>query len=195
MDVRTYGDPGLKKKSAPVKEVTDEIRKIASALVETMHTDDGVGLAAPQIGLNIRMAAIGAPAIKRDAETMLLSPGERELLPRMPLVLINPRIISYSGVKNISEEGCLSVPDIYAPVERPVSIVLEAGIIDGELVRTECGGFLARVLQHEIDHLDGILFVDRLEPEVLSEIKSRLESLKKIGHKKGFVKKAGRSLL
>ncbi|OGV36497.1 MAG: peptide deformylase [Lentisphaerae bacterium GWF2_45_14] len=195
MDVRTYGDSGLKRKSASVREVSDEIRKTAFALIDTMRADDGVGLAAPQVGLNIRMVAIGCAAIKKDAGMMLLSPGERELLPRMPLVLINPRIISYSDVKDVSEEGCLSVPDIYAPVERPVSIVLEAGIIDGELVRAECGGFLARVLQHEIDHLEGILFIDRLEPEILSDIKPKLETLKKLGHKKGFVKKAGGSLL
>ena len=195
MDVRTYGDQGLKKKSAPIKEVNNEIRKIASALIETMRADDGVGLAAPQVGLNIRMVAIGCAAVRKEADMAMLSPGERELLPRMPIVLINPKIISSSKVTDIHDEGCLSVPDIFAPVERPVSVVLEAGIIDGELVRAECGGFLARVLQHELDHLDGTLFIDRLEPEILAELKPELEELKKLGHKKNFIKKAGGSLL
>lgn len=195
MDVRTYGDPGLKKKSQPVKTVNDEIRKIAASLVATMKADDGVGLAAPQVGLNIRMVAIGCAAIRKDADMAMLSPGERELLPRMPVVLVNPKIVSYSKVTDIHEEGCLSVPEIFAPVERPVSVVLEAGILDGELVRAECGGFLARVLQHELDHLDGILFIDRLAPAVLEEVKPELEELKKLGHRKNFIKKAGGSLI
>lgn len=195
MDVKTYGDPGLKKKSLPVKEINDEIRKIAAALVSTMRADDGVGLAAPQVGLNIRMVAIGCAAIKKEAEMAMLSPGERELLPLMPIVLVNPAIVSYSKVTDIHEEGCLSVPEIFAPVERPVSVVLESGLIDGSTVRAECGGFLARVIQHELDHLDGTLFIDRLAPEILEEIKPNLEALKKLGHKNNFTKKAGGSLL
>ena len=111
-----------------------------------------------------------------------LSPGERELLPLMPMVLINPVIESFSPVTDFYEEGCLSVPRIYAPVERPVSVVLKARIMDGPEVHVDCGGFLARAIQHELDHLDGTVYVQRVQSPAYEEILPQLQKIiKKYG--------------
>jgi peptide deformylase len=190
MNIRTYGDPCLKRKSAPVGKMDHEKIKLAEALVRTMYADDGVGLAAPQVGVNTRIISLGVPMPKpSDTRALPMSPGERMLLPRMPLVFINPKIISFSPVTEVAEEGCLSVPGIYAPVQRPVSVVVEADILSAEHIKIECAGLLARAFQHEIDHLDGVLFVDRLNDEFTSKVAGRLERLKKQGRKRGFVKR------
>jgi peptide deformylase len=189
MNVRTYGDPTLKKKSEPIKEINHEIVSLAESLINTMYADDGVGLAAPQVGVNLRMFALGVPSARRGDGQLEVSPGEIELLPKMPLVFINPEIVEFGEVKEEREEGCLSVPDIYAPVIRPASVKFRAQILNGGMVEFQCGGLLARAIQHEYDHLDGKLFVDRLSSDVRAGIKHKLERLKKYGKKKGFLKR------
>jgi len=181
MKIKIYGDPFLKKKSRPVDKVDHDIIALGSSLIDAMFEKDGVGLAAPQVGIDLRMLSIAIPFPKaKQAQSSPLSPGEVKLLPMMPMVLLNPEIISFS---NIAEEGCLSVPDIYAMVVRPSSILLKAQILGGDTFTLECGGFLARAVQHETDHLDGTLFVDRLDAEEFSKIKNKLDRLLK-QHKK-----------
>lgn len=189
MNVRTYGDPSLKKKSEPVKEINHDVIALAEALINTMYADDGVGLAAPQVGVSLRMFALGVPSTRNSELQLEVSPGEIELLPKMPVVLINPEILEYGEVKEEREEGCLSVPDIYAPVIRPTTIKLKAQMLNGATVELQCSGMLARVIQHEYDHLDGKLFIDRLTSEARAAIKHKLERLKKYGKKKGFLKR------
>ncbi len=126
------------------------------------------------------MIALGLPMPATiDHAPPTISPGEALLLPRMPLVFINPEIVSSSPVQDVREEGCLSVPGIFAPVKRPVSVILHAQLPDQENINIECGGMLARAMQHEIDHLDGILFVDRLEKTELKKIKRELDALRR----------------
>jgi peptide deformylase len=189
MNVRTYGDPSLKKKSEPIKEINHEIISLAETLINTMYADDGIGLAAPQVGINLRMFSLGVPSARRPDLQLEMSPGEVELLPKMPIVIINPEIIEYGDVKEEREEGCLSVPDIYAPVIRPTTIKLRGQLLNGGAFELECSGMLARAIQHEYDHLDGKLFVDRLTTEARAAIKNKLERLKKYGKKKGFLKR------
>jgi peptide deformylase len=143
LPIHLLGSPVLREPSAPVPEVTDEVRRLVEDMFETMDGAEGVGLAANQIGMAIRVAVV-------DAE------GSR-------LAMINPTIAEASG-KAREEEGCLSIPDVYGEVTRPERIVLEATDQHGAPYRLEAAGLLARAIQHEIDHLDGILFLDRLSP-------------------------------
>ena len=145
---------------------------------ETMYDSDGIGLAAPQIGISIRMFSLGVPT--PDPEKMPpTSPGELLLLPRMPMVFINPKITVLTDKQTLAEEGCLSVPKLYAQVRRPEKIMLSATLLNSEKINIECAGFLARVIQHEVDHLNGVLFVDKLEPGEFIKIKKDLTKLKK----------------
>jgi len=180
--VNTYGADILKKPSDEIKEITPEIRKIAEEMILTTALFDGIGLAGPQYGINKRIVALAVPYPEQTA----ISPGEALLLPRMPMVIINPEIIALSETTECAEEGCLSVPEIYAPVERPQFVQFRAQTLDGELIECECGGLLGRCIQHEIDHLNGILFVDRLTEETFSVIESKLKKLKKSDSKKDF---------
>ncbi len=175
--VRTFGDEVLREKAAPVI-VTEKIRALAAEMVETMRTFDGIGLAAPQVGEPLRMVVLGVPLESMSPDP---SPGELELLPRMPLVLVNPEIVSAADELEVRDEGCLSVPDIFAPVVRPRSVVLRSETLDGEVIALECGGLLGRCIQHELDHLDGKLFTDRLRPEDLKEVEQDLHRLKLFG--------------
>ncbi len=179
--VNTYGAEILKNPSDEIKDVTPEIREIAEEMILALQLFDGIGLAGPQYGVDKRIVILDVPP-----ESAAISPGEALLLPRMPMVIINPEIIAADEITDTADEGCLSVPDIYAPVERPCFIQFKAQTLDGELIECECGGLLARCIQHEIDHLNGILFVDRLTEEAFNVIESKLKKLKKSGSKKDF---------
>lgn len=178
MEIKTYGDQVLKEIAAPVPEIDDEIKKLASRMEETMYDADGVGLAAPQVGVSLRLIVLGVPTPNPETHQPS-SPGELLLLPRMPMALINPEITPVTDKMVIAEEGCLSVPQLYAQVRRPERVMLNAVLLNGEKINIECGGFLARAIQHEVDHLNGILFVDKLEDEELAKIKEDLKQLKK----------------
>ena len=174
--VYTAGAAVLKKVAQPVGVVTDEIRELAADMLKAMRYFNGIGLAAPQYGKSLRLVVFDVPG-----ENSTGTPGEEYLLPRMPLTVINPEIIGKSGQLVKREEGCLSVPDIYAPVVRPASVVFRAQTLDGEFFEFECGGLLGRCIQHELDHLDGFLFTDRLTPEDERLIRGDLKRLEQIG--------------
>ena len=140
-------DSKLRLISEPVKEITDEIRKLADDMLETMYDAPGVGLAAIQIGVPVRMV------------TMDVSKSEEE---RQPMVLINPEITWASEEKRVYEEGCLSIPEYYEEVERPDRVRFRYMNLQGETVEQDADGLLATCVQHEIDHLNGVLFIDYL---------------------------------
>jgi peptide deformylase len=142
LDLRVLGDPILRQSTVPVQEITDELRSLVADMFETMHHARGIGLAAPQVGRTERLAVI-----EIDGES---------------LVVINPEIVETSSGKTKAEEGCLSIPDIYADVERPKDVVVRAMDLDGNSYEVQATELLARCLQHEIDHLDGKLFLDYL---------------------------------
>ena len=148
LDIVTYPDPRLKEVCKPITEVTDEIRQLAADMLETMYVAPGVGLAAPQVGHNIRMLVMD-PAMK-DEE-------------KQPRVLINPGL-TLSGEEGVSaQEGCLSVPMNYrADVKRMSKVHLSARDLDGNVIEEDLEEFPAIVMQHEYDHLDGILFIDKI---------------------------------
>ncbi len=143
LDLHLLGSPVLRQPSAEVAEVTDEVRQFIDDLFETMDAAKGVGLAANQVGVATRVAVIDAD-------------GQR-------FAMVNPVIRSATG-RDRAEEGCLSIPELYAEVSRPERIVLEALDRNGERFTLEADGLVARAVQHEIDHLDGVLFIDHVSP-------------------------------
>lgn len=187
LKVKTYGDPVLKSKAKKVEGVSPDVLKLAEAMIESMRKNDGIGLAATQIGISLRMVVLEVPAPKDMVAP--LSPGERELLQKMPLVVVNPEIVSFSSVRELREEGCLSVPGIYAEVERPVSVHVKATILGGAEFSLDCGGLLGRAFQHEIDHLEGIVFVDRLSDPEYAKIKTKLDKLVKSTGRKSVLRR------
>ncbi len=155
----TYGNPVLRKKAAEIKNINEDIRKIAENMIFTMHSAPGIGLAAPQINQSIRLITID------------LSLGERK---EDLIVLINPKIITQEGLDE-DEEGCLSVPGINEKVPRSFHLECEGYDLDQKEKRIEAEGLLARVISHEIDHLNGKLFIDHLSPLKKSLIKKKLK--------------------
>lgn len=174
LKIRTYGDPVLRRKSAGVKSVTEEVSEFARTMIDCMIENDGIGLAAPQAGENIRLVTMCIPEASAGA-----SPGERLLVSRMPLVLINPVLTQFSKETEEDDEGCLSIPGLTAPVKRSCTVVLHSRLLNGETVKLPCGGLLARCLQHEIDHLDGVLFVDRVKKQERKRIDEDLRTLER----------------
>lgn len=181
--VRTIGDPVLSRIAEPVLTVDADTVRLAAEMIEAMRVFNGIGLAAPQYGVSKRLVVIDVPAESVDG---VPTPGEEMLIPRMPLVLVNPEIISYSTRTASRDEGCLSVPDVFAPVERPEKVVLRSATLNGDVIECECGGLLACCIQHELDHLDGKLFTDRLAPEVAREVAGELKLLVRNGAKRSF---------
>jgi peptide deformylase len=145
--LRFLGDPVLREPAAPVPEPTAELRQLIADMFDTMYAEDGVGLAAPQIGVGQRV--------------IVVDPREPDVT---PFALVNPRIVEWSAELDRAEEGCLSIPGLKEIVERPAGVRVEGTDRDGAPVTIEADGLLARILQHEVDHLDGILFIDRVSP-------------------------------
>ena len=158
LKIAKYGSDVLRNVAQPVEEITDEIRQIAEDMLKTMYASDGVGLAAPQVGISKRIIVI-------DAEPYDLSSE--------PIILINPEVLEREGEAD-SEEGCLSVPEIRGEVKRSGKVTVEGLNLDGEKVRLEATDLLARALQHEIDHLNGVLFIDHLNRLKKQLIKKQL---------------------
>lgn len=167
-----YPLPLLQKKTAPVTLFDDDLVKLVSDMIETMREAPGVGLAAPQIGVSLRLAVIAGSATLPDEARE----NESETPPPPPLVLANPRIVAGEGA-HIDEEGCLSVIDCFAKVKRYQKITVEAQDIKGLPLRFEANGFFARVIQHEVDHLDGTLFIDRLSSLKRGLYKKKLKKI------------------
>ncbi len=146
MEIVILGDERLRQKSEPVKEITPELQQNIEEMFELMFAADGVGLAAPQVGINERyFVCVGDDDVKR--------------------VFINPQIIATSEEMCEYEEGCLSIPKLYEKIMRPAKITVQALNEKGKPFTIEADGFLARVIQHEYDHLDGIMYIDRGDPE------------------------------
>ena len=164
-DILIHPDPRLKKVVAPVAAVTDDLRRLADDLLETMYAAPGIGLAAPQVAAMTRMLVMDCV---KDEDA---SPE--------PMVLINPQVIWSSEEMSVYDEGCLSIPDQYAEVERPASVKVRWMDLDGKEVQAPFDGLWATCVQHEIDHLDGKLFIDYLKPLRRQMITRKMQKLKR----------------
>lgn len=170
LPIYTYGLSVLNKETEPVTPDYPELKELIAEMYETMQKSDGVGLAAPQIGRSIRMAVIGLDALKDEV------PEYAGLL----RCYINPEILEYDETEmDTMEEGCLSIPGISEPVKRPTRIYVKYQDTDFNWHEEWVDGFLARVMQHEFDHLDGILFTDRLSPLRKQLVRKKLAALRK----------------
>ena len=168
LNVRRYGDPVLRRRANPVDAVTPDIRRLANDMIDTMYDEVGIGLAAPQVGISLRLMVVGDDN------------------GRTPRALVNP-VIADRGGEITAEEGCLSLPGIFAPVTRSEWVRLEAQDLDGKPVAIRAKGLTARVFQHEMDHLDGVLFIDRLDAMSRDRIKRKIK-------KEGFPVESNKAL-
>ena len=176
LEITQYGNPILRKKCQPVKEVTAELKKLAEDMIETMVDAQGVGLAAPQIDWDLQLAVVD---VSHDPEciTYLRVDGEDAKLESvMPLVFINPAL-EFGPDKESATEGCLSIDGITAEVRRPTEVKATLELLDGRTIVVEADGLLSRAIQHEVDHLNGILFVDRLSTASKVSIRRKLKRL------------------
>ncbi|SIT90797.1 peptide deformylase [Yoonia rosea] len=160
-----HPDPRLKKVAQPVASVNDDMRRLADDMLETMYDAPGIGLAAPQIAVMDRMLVMDCA--KEDDATP------------EPMVLINPEVVWTSEERNVYEEGCLSIPEQYAEVERPAEVEVSWMDLDGKTRRERFDGLWATCVQHEIDHLDGKLFIDYLRPLKRQMITRKMQKLKR----------------
>ncbi|SDC43841.1 peptide deformylase [Geotoga petraea] len=165
MEVRLIGDPVLRKKTKEIEKFDEELKLLIEKMFSEMYRLDGVGLAAPQVGMSYKF--------------FVMDDGENKK------TVINPKIKSFSEDQIIFEEGCLSIPEVFAEIERPKTITVEYYNESGEKIEEELTDYTARIFQHENDHLNGILFTDKLSVVAKQRIKKRLNELIKEGKKKG----------
>lgn len=176
LEIVKYGHPALRQKGKRIEKITPEIQKLAEDMMETMYDAKGVGLAAQQIGQALQLAVIDVTGVTDRPSSMSIGGKEVDVEKHMPIVLINPEVTPL-GAPVEGPEGCLSFPEIFADITRPESVELRALNEKGEEYRFRCDGLLARAVQHEVDHLNGILFIDRMEPKTKRELKPELEAL------------------
>ncbi|MEZ5066783.1 MAG: peptide deformylase [bacterium] len=164
-EIRKYGDPVLRAKANPIADVDEEIRALATDMLDTLAKAEGVGLAGPQVGEERRIIVVHPPPPADDEE--------RE----EPRVYLNPEIVEKRGPQETEEEGCLSIPGIYETVRRPHGVRVRARSLEGEDLEFDAEGMLARIFLHEIDHLDGVLFIDKIGPMRRALLKRRLKEM------------------
>lgn len=164
-----YGDPILRKKCERVEAITEEIRQLVADMEETMNAHDGVGLAAPQVHRSLALFIVNIPK--------QIAP--EKWAPGITHIFINPKIIEYSEEEWFRGEGCLSIPEVYATVCRPMHIKVEATDLEGQRFTREYSELEARAIMHENDHINGVLFIDRVRGKERKEIEQDLKRLKK----------------
>jgi len=176
LEVVKYGHPALRKKGEHIGTVTTAIKKLVGDMFETMYANKGVGLAAQQVGHALQLTVIDVRGITDRPSTLELDGKPANVHDFMPLTLINPEIKPL-GEKVTGGEGCLSFPEIYGEITRQESVDVKALDAKGKPVEFRAGGLLARAIQHEVDHLNGILFIDRMDRKTKDELKPQIDEL------------------
>jgi peptide deformylase len=178
LPILEYGDPILRVKGKPIENIEDRIRELAANMIETMHAANGVGLAAQQVGEALQLTVLDVSLVEDRPSTLKVDGKEVDPQAAMPLILINPEI-SLQGATETGVEGCLSFPEITGDIERATSVIVRAQTLGSSTIEIEATGFLARAIQHEGDHLNGILFIDRMNSAAKAALSSRLKRLQK----------------
>jgi len=176
LDITKYGHPVLRQKGEHIKSITPEIKKLAADMLETMHANKGVGLAAQQIGRAMQLTVLDVRDAKDRPSWMEVHVERVDVNDYMPLILINPEIKPFGDVVT-GGEGCLSFPEMFGEIPRPESSEVTALNEKGKAITFRCGGLLSRAIQHEIDHLNGILFIDRMDKATKEELRPQLDEL------------------
>jgi len=178
LEITKYGHPVLRQKGARIEKITPEIKRLIADMFETMHERHGVGLAAQQVGRALQLTVIDVREVTERPSTLELKGKPADVNEIMPLVLINPEIKPV-GDPVAGNEGCLSFPEIYAEISRPGDVEVKALNEKLKPVEFRAGGLLSRAIQHEMDHLNGILFIDRMSKKTKEEIREELDTLQK----------------
>jgi peptide deformylase len=178
LPILEYGDPILRAKGKPIDNIDDRIRELAANMIETMHAANGVGLAAQQVGEALQLTVLDVSLVEDRPSTLKVDGKDVDPKVAMPLVLINPEI-ELHGATETGVEGCLSFPEITGDIERAKSVIVRAQTLEGGTIEIEASGFLSRAIQHEGDHLNGILFIDRMNSAAKAALSSRLKRLQK----------------
>jgi len=176
LPVVKYGTPVLRQKGARIGSITSAIQKLIVDMFDTMYAYKGIGLAAQQVGVPVQLTVLDVRGITDRPSSLELKGKPADVEGFMPLVLLNPEITPVLPAV-IGPEGCLSFPEIYADVLRAETVEVRALNNEGKPLVFRCGGLLARAIQHETDHLNGILFIDRMEKKIKDEIRAELEAL------------------
>ncbi len=178
LEIVNYGDPVLRATGAPVKAITDDLKRLASDMLETMRDADGVGLAAQQVGVPVQMAIVDVAGMEDRPSTMSMDGKLVDLEPWMPMILLNPEL-DLGKEKEAGTEGCLSFPEMSAEISRAALVRAKVQLLDGRHIEFEATGLLARALQHEVDHLNGILFIDRMNAASKAALAGKLKRLQR----------------
>jgi len=177
LEIVEYGHPALRAKGKRIEKIDDQIRVLAQDMLETMVDADGVGLAAQQIGLPLQICVVDVTDVSDRPSAMRINGQMIAIEDEMPLVLINPEIETF-GDEKAGAEGCLSFPGIRGSITRPFSVKVKAQNLSGATLKFEADGLLARAIQHEYDHLHGVLFIDRMVVKELKEQEKEVEALR-----------------
>ena len=173
-----YGTPVLRQKGARIDAVTPKIQQLAADLLETMYAYKGIGLAAQQVGLALQVTVVDVRGVTDRPSSLEIDGKAVDVSSLMPLILINPEVKPARDTKDATgPEGCLSFPEIFAAITRPAVVDVKALNERGEPLQLRCGGLLARAVQHETDHLHGILYIDRMDRATKEQLRPELELL------------------
>lgn len=178
LEIVKYGHPALRQKGAPVKQIDDKLRQFVVDMFDTMEAANGVGLAAQQVGVPIQLAIVDVAGVEDRPSTMTIDGQEVDVDEHMPLVLINP-VLELGPDKEGGTEGCLSFPEITAEIPRSLRVKTRATDLEGNEIEFESTGLLARAIQHEFDHLQGVLFIDRMSSATKTALASKLKRMQK----------------
>jgi len=176
LPVVKYGDPRLRQKGARIETITADIRRLIADMFETMNASKGIGLAAQQVGQALQLTVLDLRVVTERPSTLERNGQPADVNDFMPLVLINPEVQAV-GEPVAGPEGCLSFPELYAEISRPETVAVKALNEKGQPIEFRCGGLLARAVQHETDHLNGILFIDRMDRKTKAELRDELDEL------------------
>ena len=178
LEILKYGDPVLRAKGREVREIDDEVKQLAVDMIETMRAANGVGLAAQQVGHAVQLTVIDVADVEDRPSAMFIGDQQVELAKHMPIVLLNPQL-KLSQEKETGTEGCLSFPEMSAEITRATGVRCKAQLLDGSTIEFDAAGLLARALQHEVDHLHGVLFIDRMSSAARAGLAGRLKRLQR----------------
>ena len=178
LPILQYGDPILRMRGKRLEKIDERIRELTQNMIETMHAANGVGLAAQQVGEALQLTVLDISQVEDRPSTMKLNGKDVDPKTAMPVVLINPEL-KLAGEMELATEACLSFPEITGEIERPKSVFARARTLDWSEIEIEASGLLGRAIQHEVDHLNGILFIDRMNSAAKAALSSRLKRMQK----------------
>ncbi|HIG83829.1 MAG TPA: peptide deformylase [Verrucomicrobia bacterium] len=177
-EIVIYGDPVLRKKCDLVKNFSEDINSLVDDMLETMVSAEGIGLAAPQIGVPMQLAVVDVSHDPECISYLRVDGKDVDLLDMMPLIFVNPEL-EFDGEKDVMDEGCLSFPEIRGEVTRPYEVKAKVQLINGNTVTIETDGLLSRAIQHETDHLNGVLFIDRMSAAIKITLRGKVKKMQR----------------